>query len=103
MVITQHPHLESLEDLPGVYYAWVENICSQESIEWTNPLTDQIDENQNNVWGVNLGLTSLGYLHYMSKMGVLLVQKKKLDRTVKKLSEERGNDSAVARTKEKIK
>ena len=30
VVVTQEPHVESLEDLPGVYYAWVENINSQE-------------------------------------------------------------------------
>ena len=30
VVVTQEPHTESLEDLPAVYYAWAENICSKE-------------------------------------------------------------------------
>ena len=69
MVITQEPHIESLEDLPGIYYAWIENICSNEQLEKSNPNTGQVDEYQNNVWNVNLGLTNLGYLGYMKKMG----------------------------------
>ena len=32
------------------------------------------------MWNVDLGLTNLGYLDYMKKMGDLLVQKKKLDK-----------------------
>jgi len=35
------------------------------------------------VWNVQLGLTNLGYLSYMKRMGVLLVRKKKLDRLKK--------------------
>lgn len=38
VVVTQEPHTESLEDLPAVYYAWAENICSKESQD--EPLTD---------------------------------------------------------------
>ena len=33
VVVTQRPHTESLLDLPGVYYAWAENINSQEPEE----------------------------------------------------------------------
>lgn len=69
MVVTQEPHTESLEDLPAVYYAWVENICSNEQLELKNSNSLQVDEYQNNVWNVNLGLTNLGYLGYMKKMG----------------------------------
>lgn len=29
-VVTQEPHVEDIEDLPGIYYAWAENICSAE-------------------------------------------------------------------------
>lgn len=84
-MVSQDPHTESLEDLPAVYYAWVENINSQESTELTNPNTGEIDENQNNVWNINLGLTNLGYLDYMKRMGKLLVDKKKLDKQLKKM------------------
>lgn len=82
-MVSQRPHVEKLEDLPGVYYAWAENICSQEVKESVWPDTNDIDENQNNVWNVNLGLTNLGYLGYMKKMGTLLVNKKKLDKKLK--------------------
>ena len=46
----------------------------------TDPFTEEIDVNQNNVWSVDLGLTNLGYLAFMKKMGVLLVKKKKYDK-----------------------
>jgi len=48
VVLTQVPHTESLEDLPAVYYAWAENICSKETDTiLRDPSTDLIDENQN--------------------------------------------------------
>lgn len=56
-------------------------------------MEDQVDENQNNVWNVDLGLTNLGYLSYMKKMGVLLVLKKKLDR---KLNDLKGKQEECA-------
>ncbi len=80
-VVGQEPHVEDIEDLPGIYYAWAENICSaSDQIDMTNPVTGEIDENQNLVWNVQLGMTNLGYLNYMKKMGTLLVQKKKFDK-----------------------
>lgn len=45
VVVSQRPHVEKLEDLPGVYYAWAENICSQEVDEAVMPETNEIDEN----------------------------------------------------------
>ena len=45
VVVTQEPHVESLDDLPAVYYAWAENICSSELTEYTDPNTKEIDEN----------------------------------------------------------
>ena len=33
-----------MEDLPGVYYAWVENICSQEPEELLDQNTEEVDE-----------------------------------------------------------
>ena len=83
VVVTQEPHVESLEDLPGVYYAWVENINSQESLELVNADNGEIDQNQNNIWNINLGLTNLGYLGYMKIMGKLLLEKKKLDKKLR--------------------
>ena len=85
VVIEQDPHSESLEDLPAVYVAWAENILKNEPTELNDPTTDDIDENQNNVWNVNLGLTNLGYLGYMKSMGVLLVTKKKLSKKLRLL------------------
>ena len=85
VAITNPPHIESLEDLPAVYYAWVENVCAQEPKELTIPDTKEIDENQNNVWAVYLGLTNLGYLEYMKQMGKNLINKKKLIKKQRKL------------------
>jgi hypothetical protein len=45
VVISQDPHNETLDDLPPVYYAWAENINSQEPEELKNPRTNEIDEN----------------------------------------------------------
>ncbi len=52
-VVSQEPHVEDIEDLPGIYYAWAENICSAaDQNDMTNPVTGEIDENQNLVWNV---------------------------------------------------
>ena len=80
VVVSQEPHTETLEDLQAVYYAWAENICSKEQEAFKDPNTGDIDYMQNQVWNVDLGLTNLGYLNYMKTMGVLLVQKKKLEK-----------------------
>mmetsp|Transcript_4000 Transcript_4000/g.5299 ORF Transcript_4000/g.5299 Transcript_4000/m.5299 type:complete len:105 (+) Transcript_4000:637-951(+) len=47
VVVTQEPYTESLEDLPAVYYAWAENICSKEQIDMLDPVSGISDENQN--------------------------------------------------------
>ena len=91
IVIEQNPHSESLEDLPAVYFAWVENILKNEPVELNDYNTDEIDENQNNVWSVNLGLTNLGYLGYMKSMGSLLVTKKKLEKKQRQLEAANGD------------
>jgi hypothetical protein len=45
VVLSQEPHNETLDDLPSVYYAWAENINSQEPEELKDPNTNEIDEN----------------------------------------------------------
>lgn len=85
VVIKQQPHIEALEDLPGVYFAWVENINSMENEEFVDPNTGDVDENQNNVYNVNLGLTNMGYMWYMKEMGKLLVQKKRNDKSIRSM------------------
>ena len=89
--------MESLEDLPAIYYAWVENVCSQELEELTNPDTGDIDENQNSVWAVYLGLTNLGYLEYMKMMGKNLINKKKLLKKQRKLQAAAGVDDVQSK------
>ena len=37
---------------------------------------------------MNLGLTNLGYLDYMKKMGQLLITKKKYDKRMQKVMED---------------
>ena len=61
VVIYQDEHKESLQDLPGVYYAWIEHINSVEPLDEDNP----DDDHQNNVWNIDLGLTNFGHLKYM--------------------------------------
>ena len=61
IVIFQDEHKESLQDLPGVYYAWIEHINSVEPLDEDNPE----DDHQNNVWNIDLGLTNFGHLKYM--------------------------------------
>ena len=97
------PHVESLEDLPSVYYAWVENVCAQEPEELTNPDTGEIDENQNNVWAVYLGLTNLGYLNYMKQMGKNMILKKKLIKKQRKLQGAAGEDAEPTKAMLKVK
>lgn len=65
IVIYQDEHKESLQDLPGVYYAWIEHINSMESEVRMNKDTGEFDEHQNNVWNIDLGLTNFGHLKYM--------------------------------------
>ena len=97
------PHVESLEDLPAIYYAWVENVCSQETEELTNPDTGEIDEHQNNVWAVYLGLTNLGYLNYMKQMGKNLINKKKLLKKQRKLQAAAGEGAEPTKAMLKVK
>ena len=75
-------HSENINDLPGVYYAWVENILSKESDDLINPNDETRDENQNNVWNVNMALANTGNLEYMREMGKLLYDKKRLDKRI---------------------
>ena len=44
IMISQDAHMETLEDLPGVYYAWIENINTKEPDELINHHTGEIDE-----------------------------------------------------------
>ena len=67
VVIYQDDHKETLQDLPGVYFAWIEHINSMESEVKVIPDTvpEVVDEHQNNVWNIDLGLTNFGHLKYM--------------------------------------
>ena len=65
VMVTVEPYTETLDDLTAVYYAWAENICSREALNFIDPNTGEPDDNQNQVWNVQLGLTNLGYLAFM--------------------------------------
>ena len=41
--------------------------------EMIDPTTGLVDENQNNVWNVDFGLTNLEYFKYFEAIGKLLV------------------------------
>ena len=81
--IYQESHTENTKELPGVYYAWVENILQKHSTELVNPNTEDKDENQNNVWNVNMAFTNMDNLEYMKDMGALLYDKKRLDKRLR--------------------
>ena len=93
VMVAQEPYTETLDDLTAVYYAWAENICSREALNLVDPTTGEADDNQNQVWNVQLGLTNLGYLAFMRRMSALLVQKKKLEALKRKLESEGKADS----------
>ena len=74
VVLTQNPHSEKMEDLPPVFYAWAENVNAREEVDdLIDPTTGVVDENQNNVWNVDFGLTNLEYFKYFEAIGKLLV------------------------------
>lgn len=64
--------------LPGIYWAWAENVLAEEPYEYKDPGTNEVDINQNSVVNVHLGFSNYGYLTYYQKMGDLLKQKKLL-------------------------
>ena len=102
--IYQESHTESLKELPGVYYAWVENILQKESKELLDTNTGEVDENQNNVWNVNMALTSTGNLEYMKAMGNLLYDKKRLDKRLRLLqAKEKEPTSDILKIKQQLK
>ena len=79
-------HTESFEDLPGVYYAWVENINQKEGVELMNTNTGLKDENYDNAWTINMAQANTGNLEYMREMGKMLYEKKKLDKRLRILN-----------------
>lgn len=62
VVVHQTPYKDNLQTLPGIYYAWAENILEKSTIQKEDPLTSQHDNFQDFVLNVNLGLSSYGYL-----------------------------------------
>lgn len=105
VVIYQEAHKETLQDLPGVYYAWIENINTKEQEVLEDPRTGEYDDHQNVVWNIDLGLTNFGHLKYMKKIGNLLVRKKKFDKQTKKINEQPDSEKkqkALDKIKENI-
>ena len=82
VVLEVPPHLDEVEDLKAVYWAWARKILRKERIEyWDTSHHDKdewkIDPNTNQVFNVNLGRNNLGHLSYMLEMGELLKQYRK--------------------------
>ena len=62
-----------------IIWAWAENILNKErKQDYANHDRNTIDENQNDVFNVNLGLRDFSYLQLMEEMGNLLIKKKVL-------------------------
>lgn len=71
------PYKDNLLALPGIYYAWAENILEKSSLQrLDDPETQKEDLYQNMVLNVNLGLSSYGYLGIFAQMNIILQQKK---------------------------
>lgn len=69
VVVKQLPYKDHLLQLPGIYWAWAENILEKELEQCTDPDTNQPDIFQNLVLNVNIGLSNYGYLKQMQQMG----------------------------------
>ena len=81
VVMEQEPHKDHINDFKGVMWAWAEEILDNEPDQsYMDPVTDMLDNNQNKLFNINMGLSNLEYLGVEEKMGRLLVQKKKLDK-----------------------
>lgn len=68
-----------------------------------DPTTGLVDENQNNVWNVDLGLTNLAYFSFMEQIGKLLIKKKKIDHKIRILKEKGGKEKEIEKQKKEIK
>lgn len=62
--------------MPGIYYAWAENILEKSPHKFDDPASGKLDVYQDMVLNVNLGLSSYGYFNIMNKMGDILIKKK---------------------------
>ena len=86
VVLEVPPHLDEVDDLKAIYWAWARRVLRKERLEYwdtSHPDKDEwrIDPNTNRVFNVNLGRNNLGHLRHMQKMGKLL---KKYNKNKKK-------------------
>ena len=61
VVVTQNPHKDHNDDLPGILWEWAENINQKEMEEYLDKEldTEEIDKYQNNVFNVSLALNDV--------------------------------------------
>lgn len=57
-----------------------------------DPITEELDENQNTLANINLGLSNYSYLKRMQKVGKLLIKRKKDILKQKKIKSEKKKD-----------
>lgn len=76
VVVYQTPYKDNLQLLPGIYYAWAENILEKSALQKDDPLTGQNDNFQDFVLNVNLGLSSYGYLKIFLQIEQILQMKR---------------------------
>ena len=62
------PYKDSLLALPGIYYAWAQNILEKSPIRMNDQSTGYDDMYQDLVLSVDFGLSSYGYLKQYTKI-----------------------------------
>ena len=79
VILEVPPHLEDCEDLTAIYWAWAKRVLRKDrhSYEYMNVDGLVRDNNQNEIFNVNIGRDNLGHLAYMQKMGKLLKEHEK--------------------------
>ena len=80
--IIQEPHKDHINDIKGIYWAWVEEILQKEEQVFTDPATLKVDELQNNVFNINYGESMKEMLPFYKKMGKQLIAKKRFEKKV---------------------
>lgn len=75
--LTNLPEHTNLRELKANMWSWLDNVLNKEKSLEVNPQTDIIDENQNNLMNLNLGLNDYGKLQFMLQMAELFKQKER--------------------------
>ena len=73
VVLEVPPYRDEIKDLKAVYWAWALNVLEEhdDKQKWSD------DINSNEVFNVDFGLNTIGYMDHMQRMGKLLKKYRK--------------------------